>query len=403
MGTGLTSNRRVAGLATIMVTGLILAACNGASAAPSSQVTQPSKQPVASARVPDPPEFKPQIVGLVDKGSAVPYHRDQPFPLVDTAEVAPYAAAFSGTVVNETWAQLEPTDGTFDFSSIDASLAVVTAYNRSHPHSPLAVKLRVWPGFTAPSWAKALDNGPITVASRLQETGTGTDGEWWKPDYRAAWSDLQHALAARYDSSPLVRSVAATSCASLTDEPFNMAGTPADLHQMIADGWTDQEQQQCLDGTFADYSGWKHTPIDFTFNPFKYVDTMSDRYTGDEAVTDEVMTRCAQSEAKGGPLCILSNHTLSQASTAASSVVAPVYAEIDSLWAKQPAETPVDLQTVSPHQLDLCPAIGVAIAHHAQSVEVWPDTEGVPGFGRLPLPTLTALAEALATGRSPAC
>jgi hypothetical protein len=172
---------------------------------------------------------------------------------------------------------------------------------------------------------------------------------------------------------------------------------------MIADGWTDQEQQQCLDGTFADYSGWKHTPIDFTFNPFKYVDTMSDRYTGDEAVTDEVMTRCAQSEAKGGPLCILSNHTLSQASTAASSVVAPVYAEIDSLWAKQPAETPVDLQTVSPHQLDLCPAIGVAIAHHAQSVEVWPDTEGVPGFGRLPLPTLTALAEALATGRSPAC
>ena len=362
MATGLTSNRRVAGLATIMVTGLILVACNGASAASSSRVTQPSKQPVASARVPDPPGFTVPIVGLVDKGSAVPYHRDQPFPLVDTAEVAPYAAAFSGTVANETWAQLEPTDGTFDFSSIDDSLASVTAYNRSHPKSPLAVKLRVWPGFTAPSWAKALDNGPILVATRLQQTGAGTDGEWWKPDYRAARSSLQHALAAKYDTNPLARSVAATSCASLTDEPFNMTGAPADLHQMVTDGWTDQEQQQCLDGTFAGYSGWKQTPINFTFNPFKYVDTESDRYTGAQAVTDEVMR-----------------------------------------WTKQPSETPVDLQTVSPDQLDLCAAIGVAIAHHAQSVEVWPDTGAVPGFSGLPQSTLTTLAEALATGRSPSC
>jgi hypothetical protein len=142
---------------------------------------------------------------------------------------------------------------------------------------------------------------------------------------------------------------------------------------------------------------------DFTFNPFKDVNAMNERYTGDQAVTDEVMTRCAQSAANGGPLCILSNHTLSQVSTAASSVVAPVYAEIDSLWTKMPSETPVDLQTVSPDQLDLCPAIGVAIAHHAQSVEVWPDNGAVPGFSGLSQSTLTTLAEALASGRSPSC
>ncbi len=397
------SRIRSIGLASVLLGGLVLAACTGASATTSLDPAHRSGPTPATAPVPGGPGIKPQIVGLVDKGSEVPYHRDQPFPTVNTTEVAPFAAAFAGTVINETWAQLEPTEGVFDFSSIDASLAAVTTYNAAHPKSPLAVKLRVWPGFTAPSWAKALDNGPITVATRLQQSGSGTDGEWWQPDYRAAWSGLQHALAARYDTNPLVRSVAATSCASLTDEAFNMAGTPTDLKQMIPDGWTNQAQQQCLDGTFADYSGWKHTPIDFTFNPFKYVDTTTDRYTGDSAVTNEVMTRCAQSQDNGGRLCILSNHTLSEASTASSSVVAPVYAEIDALWTKNPSRTPVDLQTVSPSQLDLCPAISVAIAHHAQSVEVWPETGASPGFASLSPATLSTLDRALVTQKSPTC
>ena len=55
--------------------------------------------------------------------------------------------AFGGVVVNQTWEQLEPTQGVFNFSTLDASLAVVTAYNSTHANAPIGVRLRV---FTRP-------------------------------------------------------------------------------------------------------------------------------------------------------------------------------------------------------------------------------------------------------------
>jgi hypothetical protein len=58
--------------------------------------------------------------------------------------VASQSPAFAGIVVNQTWSQLEPSQGQFDFSTLDASLAAVSAYNTQHPDAPLAVRLRVF-------------------------------------------------------------------------------------------------------------------------------------------------------------------------------------------------------------------------------------------------------------------
>ena len=51
--------------------------------------------------------------------------------LVDVAAQSP---AFSGIVMNQTSSQLEPEQGTFDFATLDASLAAVAAYN---VHTPM--------------------------------------------------------------------------------------------------------------------------------------------------------------------------------------------------------------------------------------------------------------------------
>ncbi len=45
-------------------------------------------------------------------------------------------------------------------------------------------------------------------------------GRFWSPAYRQAWRRLQEQLAAKYDSWPLIREVAMTSCMSFTAEPF---------------------------------------------------------------------------------------------------------------------------------------------------------------------------------------
>ncbi len=345
---------------------------------------------------------KPQIRGLVDKSSQAPYVLRQPFATVNGGEVAPYAQAFSGIVVNETWNQLEPRRNVFDFSPLDKSLAAVRAYNRAHRSHPLVVKLRLWGGFTAPDWAKTL--GGTMPVSFDTATATGTTGRWWTGAYRGAWSTFQHRLAARYDANALVGSVAVSSCATLTAEPFVASPSLALHNELFADGWSNAAQQACLQGVFSDYSGWRHTPIDYTFNPFVAYQLGKQVGSVDLAFTDAVMSRCANLQLTTGRVCILSNHAFTAA--VQSSRGAPVYSEIAALYAKHPGRTPVDLQTGPPNGWGDCAAINLAISYHALSLELWPpaaNPKGFKGFAAYPPATLTVWARALRTQKPLTC
>lgn len=347
------------------------------------------------------PATKPQIVGLIDKGSEAPYHLGIPFPVTDpSVELGSRGVAFAGIVVNESWAQLEPRESHFTFGPLDRSLGAVTAYNRSHRSHPLMVKLRLWGGFRAPGWAKMIAGRPVTFDLPRAH---GSTGEWWKAAYRQAWSGFQHALAARYDANQLVGSVAVSSCATLTAEPFVMSPNQVLLSQLLADGWSSAAQQQCLDGALADYAGWKRTSIDYTFNTFPAITPGSRNYHPDPAVTDEVMSRCANLQIGSGRTCILSNHALSAAAASAGSRGAPVYAEIDTLYERRHGDAPVDFQTFSPNTFGDCAAINVAVTHHAQSVELWPASAVLRGYTAYPVPTLGAWARALRDRRPLAC
>ncbi len=350
-----------------------------------------------------PPWIKPQILGLVDKSSQTPYLLRQPFGTVNVAEVAPDASAFSGIVVNATWAQLEPGPGHFTFAALRRSLGAVSAYNRVHPGHHLLVKLRFWGGFTAPPWAKALGGAPpVTFAT---PTATGTTGRWWTRAYRSAWSGFQHRLAASFDADPLIGSVAVSSCATLTAEPFVQSPQLALHTELFAAGWSSPAQQRCLRGAFSDYSGWKHTPIDYAFNPFVAYTPGTNRGTRDLGFTDQVMTQCANLRRAAGRSCILTNHDLTQVA-ATTSRSAPIYGEIDALYNEQPGRTPVDFQTGPPNNFGDCQAINVAIAHHAQSLELWPpsgNSKGFQGFSAYPETELARWARALENRKQLSC
>lgn len=344
------------------------------------------------------PKVKPLIVGLIDKGSEQPYHLAQLFPVTDTAEIGAYSPAFSGTVVNETWAQLEPTMGKWDFAPLDASLAAVSAYDSAHPGNPLGVKLRVWGGLTAPEWAKTLDGTPITVPPASSTDVTGTVGRFWSTDYEQQWAAFQTALAGRYDSNPLLREVAVTSCNTASAEPFVMDSTV--ITALLGAGWTSLDQQRCLEGALADFSAWQHTAVDFTFNPFTDV-SASGVQTPDLPFASTIMSECAVSGIEGRlPQCILDNHGLTDS-------VLPrqtgLYAEIDALWQQYDHWVPVDFQTISPNGFNLCLALGIGIAYHAQSIEIWPPGPGFAGFDQYTPAQLTPWEDALLTGTQPSC
>jgi hypothetical protein len=356
--------------------------------------------------------IKPLIAGLIDKGSQAPYTHGQPFPTVNLPEVRPYYAAFSGVVINETWAQLEPSQGNFTFDGVRKSLAAVSAYNRAHPSHQLRVKLRIFGGFAAPEWAKTMEGPPIRIATKILASGTGTVGQWWKPGYRAAWSALQHSLAASFDGNRLIGSVAVSSCATLTAEPFVINLKSSVRGQLAADGWSWTAERQCLEGAFSDYSGWKRTSIDYTFNPLPSeaataVSSGSGSTTPSTAagsnpamsITSEVMSQCASLLSTSGRACVLSNHALRR--SAASSPAAPVYSEIDKLYSRHRSSTTVDFQTFDQHSS--CPAIGVAVKHHALSVELWPPTAHFRGYAAQSPATLFSWSRALRRGQAPSC
>jgi hypothetical protein len=365
--------RRIALAGIVLLVGVIIAACT-----------------------PTEPGYKALLSGIVNKGSEAYFHLAQPYPVIDLSEVTASSPGLTGTVVDVSWSQLEPSQGTFDFSTLDADLADVSAYNSAHPGATLGVKLRVWAANDAPEWAKTMDGTPIsTDVNNLP----ATVGQWWKPDYRAAWAALQSALAQRYDNNPLINEVVVASCASLTDEPMIMAAGPLVAPTLLADGWTDAMQQSCLDGAMSDYAPWHHTAIYYPFSPFTTISASGQRGI-DDSVTAEVMQRCANSLSSGGPWCILGNNALD-----ASQSGTFVYTEINSLYAANPSNTAVAFQMNSPADVGTaaCQAVTLAVAEHANSVEFWPKTGGNLGFTGDTPTTLKGWGQDLLVGVAPTC
>ena len=349
-----------------------------------------------AACTPTEPGYKPLLSGIVNKGSETYFHLAQPYPVIDLAEVAASSPGLTGTVVDVSWSQLEPSPGIFDFSTLDADLASVSAYNSAHSGATLGVKLRVWAANDAPEWAKTLDGTPISTDVSNQPA---TVGQWWKPDYREAWRALQSALAQRYDDNPLLNEVVVASCASLTDEPMVMAAGPRVAPNLLADGWTNAAQQSCLDGALADYSVWHHTAIYFPLSPFTTLSPLGQRGI-DDAVTAEVMQRCARSLSLGGPWCVLGNNALDPSQSGTF-----VYNEINSLYASDPSNTAVAFQMNSPAPTGqaACQAVDVAVAEHANSIEFWPKTGQNLGFTGDTPATLKGWDGDLLLGSAPAC
>lgn len=318
------------------------------------------------------------------------YQAGQPFPTTDPGVLDPYAGVFGGIVVNESWSQLEPSPGVEQWAPLDQSLAAVQAWNSQHQATPLGVKLRIFAGYGAPSWVVQQAGAPVTLQTK---GGTKTVGRWWTTPFRQAWSTFQHALAARYDSNPLVRAVSVSSCSSSTGEPFVVSGAVTSQRALQAAGWTPQLQENCLSGALADYAGWVHTPVTFAFN------TLPTPSGPDTTYTAQLMQTCATSHAHGGPECVLGNNDLS--ATAPSGRQSSVYRGITSLWQSTPGNVTVYFQTVGAG-VD-CPAIAVAVAHHAASVELWPPNHGYAGFSAFPVGTLGGWDSALRSGSAPVC
>ena len=307
---------------------------------------------------------KPAIAGFIDMQTITWHNADDGKPNFTLDNIRKFPGLFGGIVLNATWAEMQrhpDADRALTTARLDRALNQVRRYNAAHPAAPLGVKLRIFSGNQAPPWAKAINGGPLLIKRNPQgcpslpsQPCPITIGKVWDPQYIAAWRAFQQRAAALYDSDPLIRSVAITSCTMQTDEPFVMP-----IKQKPPQGYTNAKGKACLRGAVDDYAAWRRTPIDFTFNAFLPINP---RGQSDPKFSISVMNAC---RAKLGARCELGNHAL------AANMVNPNLAIVQAIAARG---APIHYQTVGPKLITSWPAtVEAARRYKATALELWPN------------------------------
>lgn len=333
------------------------------------------------------PAIKSAIGGLISTGSPTNVLTvfNNPKKNIDVTGI------FGGLVIQATWADLEPSqpatpDGlaaldTGYISQIDTALQAVGTYNtaaaklKAPNNRQIGVRLRVFSGCSAPTWAKSLGGSPIATShvitnlSGKGKTETCSLGRFWIDNppqmgftYAKAWAQLQRSLGAIYDANPLIHEVAVTSCTTYTAEPFYLPNDDTVTQPLVQAGYSDASYQRCLENAVADYAPWQTTRLEFTFNPFHGL-TPPASSIADVAFSDRVMHGCRQAV---GQRCILSNHDLDTNPPTAGGMLA-LYALLRKFGPN------VTFQTYVKTPKDFEGTLRKGISLGAGSIEVWPD------------------------------
>ena len=288
---------------------------------------------------------------------------------------------FQGIAINVTWNKLEPVQGQLNTTFLDSCLLAIRNYNSANPQTPIAAKLRIWPGYCAPAWAKQLGGAPGTIQQQVGNTYINrTLGRFWTAPYRAAWKSFLDRLGTRYDAEPLIREICNVSGASVTDEPFIIPANAATIPVLQAAGYTDAQEKAVLSESINDYTAWPHTRLDWTFNPFRAID--SGTPVQDSSFAPQMERQWRSALGKRG---ILANHALS---TSIVAQLVPIYSVFTALGA------PLTFQTLSQDNVSDGITINVGIADGATQIELWVSTRD-GGYAAFPENQLAGWSAAL--------
>ncbi len=209
--------RRVAGLVVLAAVLVLGGACSNGS-------DDDGPEPPDSTRTDDPPGLKPALAGLV---------------VTEQRALATVPYAEFGTITT-TWAEVEPGQGSFDFSMIDEALS---------EHPDVRFRLRIRTGRDAPYWLKQATGGCITVHPSTENGATGCTAKFWNPSFLDHYSVLMHEVARRYEENWQVVDVANSSCSTAYAEPFILGVDDESLALLAEAGLTRAKHEACITGS----------------------------------------------------------------------------------------------------------------------------------------------------------
>jgi hypothetical protein len=153
-----------------------------------------------------------------------------------------------GVVIRQDWADLEATEGQFNFSFLDSEVARATAAGKQ-------VILRISTQAHKPDWVTSAVQDAGGTFFTFDDNGVETAiPVFWDPTFLAKKKAMIVALGAHFATSPAVRIVWA-SFANATSEDWNVPHTDADVLNWFAAGYTTEKLldagKQIIDTTMA--------------------------------------------------------------------------------------------------------------------------------------------------------
>ncbi len=299
--------------------------------------------------------YKPPLSGLVSMGSVGDLRKGE-FDVLKEVRVHP--DIYSGVVIHTTWGALEPERGEYNFTSIDEALSDIMQYNKTHLQHPIYAKLRISKAINPPEWVLKLAGGPVDIVSNNGQTIQV--GLYWTTEYRKAWQELQQKLADRYDNNFLIREVCINSGAMITDEPFIAIFNKPTIANLHAKGYTDSAFKATLEGALDDYACWENTPLDYSFNMLREID--SGHPVNNMDFTLSLMRKFRK---RYGERAVLSNHGLQENLSKGALPIYELFKELKS---------PIAAQTKGPSDLT-DKTIETGIKYGVTEFEIWVSKE----------------------------
>ncbi len=278
--------------------------------------------------LPPPPVtgLKPAITGLID-----------PFGYPPASLVS--SRTVSAFVVMANWADLQPQPGgpLVHPNAIDQAISEARASGTG-----LGVKIRFFAGVHSPAWALNLDGPPVDFPATPATSG-GLVPRFWTARFQQAYADIQTKLAAAYDGIPEIREVTISACMTIFAEPLlRQAEQPANRQALLAAGYTDAANQNCLRNAIAVHRQvWRHTRSSMAFNPYQQING-DGTWANNPSVTDALMDDCRQ---QLGQACVLENNSVRAPISKLGAAYGLMYDHMQRLGA------PITLQTATPSRI----------------------------------------------------
>jgi hypothetical protein len=214
-----------------------------------------------------------------------------------------------GWVVNVTWAELQPTSGSWIASDnpIDQAIALI----RSNPaYAQMHLRIRIMAGIDSPGWVEAMSGGSVYVYNDQAGAG-GQVPRFWTAPVEQAYANLQALLAASYDSDPEVEDVTISACMTVFAEPLiREVDDPTSVANLLAAGYSEAADETCQEDALLAQRVWVHTHSSIALNPYQTISASG--ATGvDEGFTQGLMEYCRETL---GNRCTLGNNSIRTAS-----------------------------------------------------------------------------------------